>query len=45
MKAKGAVFLTYKSLFYELSDVVEADRERRRAALGPFPRDLPDTLD
>ena len=45
MKAEGAVFLTYKSLYYELIEAVEGGRHRENvvAAFGPFPDDLPDT--
>ena len=44
MKAEGAVFLTYKSLFYELIEAVEGAQgaEEMLAAFGPFPDDLPD---
>jgi hypothetical protein len=44
MKAEGAVFLTYKSLYYELLEAVEGGRHRENvlATLGPFPDDLPD---
>jgi nicotinamidase-related amidase len=44
MKAEGAVFLTYKSLYYELIEAVEGGRhaEKILAAFGPFPDDLPD---
>jgi nicotinamidase-related amidase len=44
MKAEGAVFLTYKTLYYELVEAVEGGRhaERMVAAFGPFPDDLPD---
>jgi nicotinamidase-related amidase len=44
MKAAGAVFLTYKSLHYELIEAVEGGRhaEKILAAFGPFPDDLPD---
>jgi Isochorismatase family len=45
MEAAGAVFLTYKTLFYELVERVEDSRraEKTLAAFGPFPEDLPDT--
>jgi nicotinamidase-related amidase len=45
MKAEGAVFLTYKSLYYELIEAVEGGRHRENVAatFGPFPDDLPDT--
>jgi nicotinamidase-related amidase len=44
MKAAGAVFLTYKTLFYELVEAVEGGRhtDRMTATYGPFPDDLPD---
>jgi nicotinamidase-related amidase len=44
MKAEGAVFLTYKSLYYELIEAVEGGRHRDKvvATFGPFPDDLPD---
>ena len=44
MKAEGAVFLTYKSLYYELVPCVEDNdlSEKRLKAFGPFPDDLPD---
>lgn len=44
MKAEGAVFLTYKSLYYELIEAVEGGRHREKvlATFGPFPDDLPD---
>jgi nicotinamidase-related amidase len=38
MKAEGAVFLTYKTLFYELLEAVQADQQ----SFGPFPEHLPD---
>jgi len=45
MKAEGAVFLTYKTLFYELIEAVDASTHMKRliAKFGPFPGDLPDT--
>ena len=44
MRAEGAVFLTYKSLYYELIAAVEGGRHAHKmlAAFGPFPGDLPD---
>ena len=44
MKAAGAVFLTYKSLYYELVEAVDGARhsEKVLATFGPFPADLPD---
>ena len=44
MKAEGAIFLTYKSLFYELGAVVRHTQDQRRR-LGPFPGDLPDSAE
>ena len=45
MCAAGAVFTTYKSLFYELIESVGGDRHTNKIAetLGPFPDDLPDS--
>jgi nicotinamidase-related amidase len=45
MEAAGAVFLSYKTLFYELVERVEDSRhaEKTVAAFGPFPPDLPDS--
>jgi len=45
MKAEGAVFLTYKSLYYELMEAVDGERhgDKVRETFGPFPDDLPDT--
>ena len=44
MKAEGAVFLTYKTLYYELIEAVEGGghAERMSQTFGPFPDDLPD---
>jgi hypothetical protein len=44
MKAEGAVFLTYKSLYYELIEAVGGGRhaEKMLATFGPFPDDIPD---
>jgi len=44
MKAAGAAFLTYKSLYYELIEAVDGARhgEKVLATFGPFPADLPD---
>ena len=44
MQAEGVVFLTYKTLFYELIEAVEGGRhaEKMLQAFGPFPGDLPD---
>ncbi len=45
MQAEGAVLTSYKTLFYELFEAVEGDRqlEKRFSAFGPFPDDLPDS--
>ncbi len=44
MKAEGAVFLTYKSLYYELIEAVDGGphAEKMLETFGPFPDDLPD---
>ena len=44
MKAEGAVFLTYKTLYYELIEAVEGGQHMAKTLLtfGPFPEDLPD---
>ena len=44
MQVAGAVFLTYKSLYYELLESVGGcgHAEKMREAFGPFPDDLPD---
>ncbi len=44
MKAAGAIFLTYKSLYYELIEAVDGSRHMQRILekFGPFPKDLPD---
>jgi len=44
MQSEGAVFLTYKSLYYELIAAVEggAHGDKMLATFGPFPDDLPD---
>jgi nicotinamidase-related amidase len=44
MKAAGAVFLTYKTLYYELIQAVDGGRHAEAvvAKFGPFPEDLPD---
>lgn len=41
LKDAGCVFLSYKTLYYELIESVAGPPERS-AALGPFPDDLPD---
>jgi nicotinamidase-related amidase len=45
MKAEGAIFLTYKSLYYELIEAVEGSRHIKKIleTFGPFPDDLPDS--
>jgi nicotinamidase-related amidase len=40
MKAAGAVFLSYKTLYYELVETV--DGSRNFAKFGPLPDDIPD---
>jgi nicotinamidase-related amidase len=44
MQAAGAVFLTYKSLYYELVGSVDScpHAQKRLQKLGPLPDDLPD---
>ena len=44
MRAEGAVFLTYKTLYYELIQAVSGGRhaDAMIASFGPFPEDLPD---
>ena len=45
MKAQGAIFLSYKSLYYELIEAVEGGRrtEKILETFGPFPDDLPES--
>ncbi|MGZ8321982.1 MAG: isochorismatase family protein [Rhodoplanes sp.] len=45
MQAEGAVFLSYKTLYYELVAAVDGNRhgEKLLQAFGPLPDDLPDT--
>jgi nicotinamidase-related amidase len=44
MKAAGAIFSTYKILYYELIEAVESRHTNRfQKVLGPFPDDLPDS--
>jgi len=45
MKAEGAIFLAYKSLYYELIEAVGGSRhtEKILEKFGPFPDDLPDS--
>ena len=40
MKAEGAVFLTYKTLYYELFEAVESNQLVKK--FGPFPQGLSD---
>jgi hypothetical protein len=44
MQAEGAIFLTYKSLYYELVEAVDGGPHANKMAakLGRFPEDLPD---
>jgi nicotinamidase-related amidase len=44
--AAGAVFLTYKTLYYELIQAVDGSHHAEAvvAAFGPFPEDLPDQV-
>jgi nicotinamidase-related amidase len=44
MKAAGVVFLSYKTLFYELIEAVEGGPHANKMMkkFGPFPDDLPD---
>ena len=44
LQAEGVVFLSYKSLYYELIDAVEGDRQADKMLdrFGRFPDDLPD---
>jgi isochorismate hydrolase len=46
MRGEGAVFLTYKSLYYELIESVEGGPhgDKQRVTFGPFPDDLPDCV-
>jgi nicotinamidase-related amidase len=45
MKTEGAVFLTYKSLYYELLEAVGGNAHSKKIlkAPGPIPDDLPDS--
>jgi isochorismate hydrolase len=45
LQAEGAIFLTYKSLYYELVEAVEGGRHWKKliAEFGPFPDDLADS--
>jgi len=46
MQAEGAIFLTYKSLYYELIEAVDGGAHAKKmiAKLGRFPEDLPDLV-
>jgi isochorismate hydrolase len=46
MKQEGAVFLTYKTLYYELIEAVDGGphAEKMFQTFGPFPDDLPDRI-
>jgi len=46
MKAEGAIFLSYKTLYYEMLETVDGPLNAQRifAARGPYPDDLPDTM-
>jgi nicotinamidase-related amidase len=43
MKDEGAVFVTYKTLYYELFQTVDGNQRTSVDKLGPYPDDLPDT--
>jgi nicotinamidase-related amidase len=45
LKAEGAVFVTYKTLYYELIESVAGNRHTREMLerFGPFPDNLPDS--
>ena len=47
MQSAGAVFLTYKTLYYELTAAVDGGEygDAMAARFGPFPNDLPDTTE
>ena len=47
MHSAGAVFLTYKTLYFELTESVEGAQHKGRlsATVGPLPDDLPDTAE
>ena len=47
MRDEGAVFLTYKTLYYELTDSVEGAQHEAKlsATVGPLPDDLPDVAE
>jgi nicotinamidase-related amidase len=45
LRAEGVVFLSYKTLYFELLEAVEPSRHADKIikALGPFPDDLPES--
>jgi nicotinamidase-related amidase len=47
LQAEGVVFLSYKTLYFELIEAVGGSRhaEKLDKALGPFPADLPEAAD
>jgi nicotinamidase-related amidase len=47
LQAEGVVFLSYKTLYFELIEAVGGSRhaEKLDKALGPFPADLPESAD
>lgn len=47
MQAEGVVFVSYKTLYFELIEAVGGSRhaEKLDKALGPFPADLPEAAD
>jgi nicotinamidase-related amidase len=47
LEAAGAVFVTYKMLYYELMASVDSDRpgDKGRGTFDPMPDDLPDTAE
>jgi hypothetical protein len=46
MQAAGAVFVSYKTLFYELLEAVDGNppSDKMLKTYGPLPDDLPDAL-
>jgi hypothetical protein len=44
LAAAGAIFVSYKTMYYELMERIEESRRTREPflSLGPFPEDLPD---
>ena len=47
MQAEGVVFLSWKTLYFELIEAVGSSRHADKIdkALGPFPADLPEAAD